>query len=307
MKYLVIVNPVAGKKKQAETVPFVRRAFETRKVPCEIRFTEGPGHAAELAADGLGRGFTHVVSLGGDGTSSEIAGAVRGTDAVLGIIPAGSGNDFPKAAGIPLGLPAAVENVFSGEPRRADAAFMDGKFFINGFGAGMDGAVARSFGRLGLRRLGSFGYVVGAVIEAFRFGGFEMETDGEGRGEFSAAGKLLLFGASNGPFQGGKFNLAAGADIFDGYLDVHIIDDMNPAYRLARISRVLEGRHEGLSGISMVRTRRLGFRTFEELPAHMDGETFVLPRGTHGLEVAEKAVNVMVPAGVRERAEGASG
>lgn len=297
MKHLVIVNPVAGRKDAAEAVPFVRRAFETRKVPCEIRFTERPGHAAELAADGLGRGFTRVVSLGGDGTSSEIAGALRGTDAVLGIIPAGSGNDFPKAAGVPLGLPAAVENVFSGESRRADAAFMDGKFFINGFGAGMDGAVARSFGRLGLRRLGSFGYVVGAVIEAFRFGGFELETDGEGSGEFSSEGELLLFGASNGPFQGGRFNLAAGADIFDGRLDVHIIRDMGPVDRLLRIPRVLEGRHEGLSGITMVRTRGLSFRTFGDLPAHMDGETFVLSRGAHRLEVAEGAVGVAVPPG----------
>lgn len=297
MKYMVIVNPVAGKKEAAEAVPFVRRAFETRKVPCEIRFTERPGHAAELAADALGRGFTHVVSLGGDGTSSEIAGALRGADAVMGIIPAGSGNDFPKAAGVPLGLPDAVENVFSGESRRADAALVDGKFFINGFGAGMDGAVARSFGRLGLRRFGSFGYVVGAVIEAFRFGGFEVETDGEGRGDFSAAGKLLLFGASNGPFQGGKFNLSPSADIFDGYLDVHMIRDMRPVDRLLRIPRVLEGRHEGLSGITMVRTRKLGFRTFDDLPAHMDGETFVLSRGTHRLEVAEGAVSVMIPPG----------
>lgn len=297
MKYMVIVNPVAGKKEAAEAVPFVRRAFETRKVPCEIRFTERPGHAAELAADALGRGFTHVVSLGGDGTSSEIAGALRGADAVMGIIPAGSGNDFPKAAGVPLGLPDAVENVFSGESRRADAALVDGKFFINGFGAGMDGAVARSFGRLGLRRFGSFGYVVGAVIEAFRFGGFEVETDGEGRGDFSAAGKLLLFGASNGPFQGGKFNLSPSADIFDGYLDVHMIRDMRPVDRLLRIPRVLEGRHEGLSGITMVRTRKLGFRTFDDLPAHMDGETFVLSRGAHRLEVAEGAVSVMIPPG----------
>ena len=297
MKYLVIVNPGAGKKNAGETVPFVRRAFETRKVPCEIRFTERSGHAAELAADGLRRGFTHVVSLGGDGTSSEIAGAVRGTDAVLGIVPAGSGNDFPKAAGIPLGTARAVENVFSGEVRRADGALVDGKFFINGFGAGMDGAVARSFERLGLRRLGPFGYVAGAVIEAFRFRGFSLETDGPGSGEFSPEGKLLLFGASNGPFQGGKFNLAAGADIFDGYLDVHIIRDMSAAGRLVRIPRVLEGRHEGVSEITMVRTKGLGFRTFRDVPAHMDGETFVLSRGTHRLEIAEKALGVMVPPG----------
>ena len=292
MKYLVIANPKAGTKAPGPALELIRGAFEAKEIDHEVRFTQFPGHAAKIATEGLREGFTRMISLGGDGTSSEIVSSIRGTEAVLGIVPGGSGNDFSKAAGIPLDTLAAVDNIFSGRTKKADVAFVDEKCFINGFGVGMDGAVAHDFGDLGLRRFGSFGYVIGAVIEAFRFQGFFSEMDGE----VDATGeKLLLFGASNGPFQGGKFNLAPGADIFDGYLDIHIISDMSPLGRLFKIQKVLEGRHDGLREVSIVRAKRLGFRTFADLPAHMDGETFLLRSGEHDIRVGEREVNITVP------------
>lgn len=237
-----------------------------------------------------------MISLGGDGTSSEIVSSIHGTETVLGIVPGGSGNDFSRAAGIPLDTHAAVDSIFSGRPRKADVAFVDERCFINGFGVGMDGAVAHDFGELGLRRFGSFGYIVGALIEAFRFQGFSSEIDGEAGAAVAAGEKLLLFGASNGPFQGGKFNLAPGASIFDGHIDIHIISDMNILGRLFKISKVLEGRHEGLREVSILRVKQLWFETFTDLPAHMDGETFFLSSGKHSIRIEEQGINIIVPA-----------
>lgn len=293
MKHLVIANPEAGKKTLDPTLEHIRSAFEAKGIIHDVRLTQFPGHATKLATEGLREGFTHMISLGGDGTSSEIVSSIHGTETVLGIVPGGSGNDFSKAAGIPLDTRAAVDNIFSGRTRKADVAFVDKKCFINGFGVGMDGAVAHDFAELGLRRFGSFGYIVGAVIEAFRFQGFFSEMDGESG---VAGGKLLLFGASNGPFQGGKFNLAPGADVFDGYLDIHIISDMSSLGRLLKIQKVLEGRHEGLREVSIVRVKELRFETFTDLPAHMDGETFLLRSGKHDIRIREQGVNIIVPA-----------
>jgi len=296
VKYLVIANPKAGTKAFGGTLERVRHALEARKVVYEVRITQFPGHASKIAAEGLCEGFTHIISLGGDGTSSEIVSSIHGSEAVFAVVPGGSGNDFSKAAGIPIDTQAAVDNIFSGCRRKADVAFVDERCFINGFGVGMDGAVAHDFGELRLRRLGSFGYVVGAVIEAFRFQGFFSEIDGEVGKAAAADGKLLLFGASNGPFQGGRFNLAPDADIFDGYLDIHIISDMKPLERLFKIQKVLEGRHEKLREVNIVRAKQLLFETFTDLPAHMDGETFILHSGRHSIRIGEQEVNIIVPA-----------
>ena len=90
--------------------------------------------------------------------------------------------------------------------------------------------------------------------------------------------------------------MAPQADIFDGYLDIHIISDMNPLGRLFKIQKVLEGRHEGLREVSIVRTKQLRFETFADLPAHMDGETFTLRSGKHSIRIEEKGLNIIVPA-----------
>ena len=174
-----------------------------KDMSCEVRITESRGHAARLVSDGLGRGFTRFVSLGGDGTSGEVAGSLQGSEAIAGIIPCGTGNDFPKAAGIPLDACGAVENIFSGVPRGVDVAFMDGRCFINGFGVGMDGAVAHAFAR-GLRRLGPFGYIAGAVIEAFRFRGFSVNVDDVPGEHFRAEEKTSSFRSFKRFFSGRK-------------------------------------------------------------------------------------------------------
>ena len=90
--------------------------------------------------------------------------------------------------------------------------------------------------------------------------------------------------------------MAPGADIFDGYLDIHIISDMSLLGRLFKISKVLEGRHEGLREVSIVRAKQLGFETFTDLPAHMDGEIFTLRSGKHSIRIEEQGVSIIVPA-----------
>lgn len=59
---------------------------------------------------------------------------------------------------------------------------------------------------------------------------------------------------------------------------------------------MLKGRHEGLREVSIVRAKQLRFETFTDLPAHMDGETFLLRSGKHDIRIGEQGVNIIVPA-----------
>ena len=79
-----------------------------------------------------------------------------------------------------------------------------GKFrdrcFINGLGIGLDGAVAKRFKKLKI--FGGFaGYMIGAVIEAFKFKGFNAKISSNGE---IYENSFILLGASNGPTQGGN-------------------------------------------------------------------------------------------------------
>ena len=71
-----------------------------------------------------------------------------GTSAIFGTIPSGSGNDFPKAAGVPLDPARALDTLFSGGIKAVDVGKLGDRYFINGLGIGLDGAVSHRFKKL---------------------------------------------------------------------------------------------------------------------------------------------------------------
>jgi diacylglycerol kinase (ATP) len=288
-KFLLIVNPAAGKGRTAGLFDSIKPMLETRGAAFEYMFTSGRGDAEEFAREALSGGFTHIIAVGGDGTSHEVANGILGSTVVFGMIPSGSGNDFPKSAGIPLEPSRAVETILSGRERTIDVGKLGDIHFINGLGIGLDGAVSHRFKTL-KRFRGQLGYVLGAVQEAFLFKGFRSEIT---IGDWRYSGTLLLTGASNGVYQGGKFKLAPGAKVDDGLLDFHIIKDMPSLERLVKIPKVLAGTHLSLAEVELRSGPRMEIKISRPLPAHMDGEPFYLAPGAHEIEVVPGALRIM--------------
>ncbi len=284
--HLFIVNPVAGKGDMPVSPDEITALCRLKGARCEIRFTGAPGDAARLASDGVKEGFSRIVSVGGDGTSSEIAGALAGTPVLFGVVAAGSGNDFPSACGLPYGADA-LEAVFSDSSRKVDMGVLDGKGFINGLGIGMDGAIAGCFPKY--RFLGGFaGYLAAAVRQAFEFEGFSARLE---LPESEEEGGCLLLGVSNGPTQGG-FSLSPSARADDGLLDFHFVRDMFALRRIAALGLVVAGR-AGERWIGRFQAQSGVIKTSKDLPAHMDGEPFVLPAGGHEIRVNKGALNLL--------------
>lgn len=90
-----------------------------------------------LAREALGRGSTLVVAGGGDGTVSAVAEVLAGTDAVLGVLPAGTLNHFAKDLGIPADITEAVRILASGRVVRVDTGEVNGRVFINNSSLGL--------------------------------------------------------------------------------------------------------------------------------------------------------------------------
>ena len=102
MYYAFIVNPAAGTGFALTTMQKLEEKLTAASVDYRVFRTERPGHATELAAKlAADEEITAVVSVGGDGTAGEVAAGLTGTGKPMGIIPAGTGNDFIKTAGIP--------------------------------------------------------------------------------------------------------------------------------------------------------------------------------------------------------------
>jgi diacylglycerol kinase family enzyme len=78
-----------------------------------------------------------VVAAGGDGTISTVAAQLVGTDRRFGVIPIGTLNHFAKDAGIPLGIPAAVQNLLQGHTAHFDVGEVNGRYFLNNASLGI--------------------------------------------------------------------------------------------------------------------------------------------------------------------------
>ena len=102
MYYAFIVNPAAGTGYSVTTMQKLEESLSAEGIEYRIFRTEHPGHATRIAAElAKEQEAVAVVSVGGDGTAGEVAAGLTGTGKPMGIIPAGTGNDFIKSAGIP--------------------------------------------------------------------------------------------------------------------------------------------------------------------------------------------------------------
>ena len=164
----MFVNPLAGSGRAGRHLLQARRAFEVKKFPAEFVLTSTASDLELRARAAIAEGCRFLLAMGGDGTLQGLVNAAYGSGVVLGVLPAGGGNDFAAALGLPKDPVAAVHATLNGQPREVDllrARTSDGceRLYVGGGGVGLD--VDASVYAAGIyRRLpGRLRYVASAV------------------------------------------------------------------------------------------------------------------------------------------------
>ena len=96
---VVILNPTAG---SPEHVRGWQERIESLAARCPVRITSHPGEAETLARRAVEEGFTRIIAAGGDGTVSQVANGIVGSNATLGVLPMGRVNVFAMELGLPF-------------------------------------------------------------------------------------------------------------------------------------------------------------------------------------------------------------
>jgi diacylglycerol kinase (ATP) len=263
----LVFNPTAGKGRAAGMRTFVSRFFEERRLRPIWHVTEGPGHAGSIVR-GLPEGES-VVAVGGDGTVHEVAAACSGTGRIMGLVPAGSGNDYVKALGMGTGLRRALEVLVEGRVRVADTGEVNGVPFNNGLGIGFDAEVAAGVAEAPARLGGTGRYLwsVGRLLWGFRCHEARLNIDGE-----IIEATTILVAVALGTTYGSLFRLTPGALLDDGLFDVIWSEEVNRAEVLRLIPSALRGTLAERRKIHTSRAREVEVKLSEEIPAHVDGE-----------------------------------
>jgi YegS/Rv2252/BmrU family lipid kinase len=165
-RVFLIENPVASRASERGR----RRVLDTLRADgCRIEHarTSGPGDAERLAADAVAHGHEIIAVYGGDGTVMQAVAGMRGSDAVLGVIPAGTGNLLAGNLRIPRNPVRAAAVIASGRPRTIDLVRLEtsdgARFFAVGAGTGYDAEMMAATTHRQKRRWG-FGAYIGFVL-----------------------------------------------------------------------------------------------------------------------------------------------
>lgn len=99
---------------------------------------------AHATRNAVASGCGLVIVGGGDGTATSVCGFFMHSDAMLGLLPLGTGNSFARSLDLPLDVRGAVEAIASREPRRIDIGIVNGIPFANYAAIGLSANVAGS-------------------------------------------------------------------------------------------------------------------------------------------------------------------
>lgn len=269
----LVLNPSAGKGRAGGLRASVSRFFEERGLLPVWHVTERPGHAGSIV-----RGLSEevfVVAVGGDGTVHEVAAACAGTGRTMGVLPAGSGNDYVKALGVGTDLRRALEILVEGKVRVVDTAEVNGVPFNNGLGIGFDAEVAAGVTRAPayLGGTGRYLWSVGWLLKDFRCHEARLVIDGE-----IVEAKTILVAVALGTTYGSMFRLAPEAVLDDGLFDVVWSEEVSRAEVLRLIPAALRGTLSKRRKVHTARAREVEIELSEEVPAHVDGEMLARTR-----------------------------
>jgi YegS/Rv2252/BmrU family lipid kinase len=233
---------------------------------------------------------TVVAAVGGDGTLSRVADALAGTEAILGIIPAGTGNDFARTFGIPDDPIKACTVLLEGQTVAIDAGRLNGRLFLNVVGAGLDAEVVADANRVFKKVSGKLGYLLALLKQLilYRPNSVRISVDNE-----SLQAKVWLVAVANACYYGGGMKVAPNADPQDGLAEIVMVADIHRLTFLRLFPLVYSGKHIAHPAVRVLRGRQVLVECEKPLHVHADGEIY----GTTPLSVSvlRHAVKLKVP------------
>ena len=305
----VIANPAAGAGSVGDDWPLIERLLRANLPELDFAFTEGPGHATLLTREALRAGWEMIVCVGGDGTLNEVLNGFFETpdpsehfqhedngwitycgvdptpvnpDAVLGILPLGTGGDYRRSLGLMGGIAENIEHLRGRHTRSIDIGqlgYLDhqgelaSRFFINISCAGMSGLVDRYANSTWKGLGGTMSFVIATVRAFLHWQNAEVEVRLDDTTEIQ--GHFVDVIAALGEYFGGGMWIAPGADLDDGAFQVVTMGNLTKSEMLKIFPQIYQGKHVGSRKVSRYRAQQVAVRPVDderEVLIDCDGE-----------------------------------
>ena len=307
MKHIFILNPAAGKgNAEAKILPEILSAVKNADVDYEVHRTINAGDAFHFVQNRCiteSERAMRFYAVGGDGTLNEVVNGAYGyVNAEIGLIPAGTGNDFPRIFTHPKYF-GDVSRQLAGKPCQIDLIRYNDRYLVNMLNIGLDCAVVAKTGELKSYPVlkGSLAYLVGVASVLGENRGYHMSvTLDDGTVE---EGEFTLVAVGNGAFCGGGFKALPKALLNDGLLDVITVKKVTRRAFLGLIGKYRKGTHlsspKAAEILQYTQCRSLKIIGAERLQICADGE--ISKERQIELEILPSAIRFSMPEGCELR------
>lgn len=277
MKRVFIVNPKSGYGKSLEISKAIDVICKKRNLDYEIIYTERPKDATDIAKS-FKRGKLIVYSVGGDGTLNEVVNGLVGSKNYLGVIPAGTGNDFYKT------LKLYDEDYF-----KCDLGKINGEYFVNTASVGLDAEIGGNAIVMKRKKIPrKMIYNASLLYTFFNFDSHNYEIKVDGKEIIN--GKKVLIAVANGQIYGGGFKIAPEAELNDGFFDLVIADAVAKPRLISLLLKLLKADHLEAKEVTSLKVKKINIKADKIVTAGMDGE--ILADKEYKIEMLPKAITI---------------
>ena len=289
MKHIFIVNPKSGNGQYKRIIEQINSYFENED-DFEIIMTEYPGHAVEIASRFNDQ--HRLYAVGGDGTAHEVLNGLN-DGVALGLIPAGSGNDFLRIYEPKIDTKTIIDDLIHGDIKKIDYVQFNNKRQLNCANVGLDAFINQAVNKSNIRFVPrKFLYLLYAIKELVSKKTIFIDVIIDGVVETH---EVLLATFMNGQYYGGGFRSAPHADVTDGLLDVTLISNVSRLGILRLLPVYFQGKHMHLDIVKSYQVSEVQVSSKHPILVGCDGELEMLK--DFKLSVHPQAVKLIVPQG----------
>src|SRR5690625_2129688 len=268
----MIYNPTSGRELVRKELPKVLERFEIAGYETSAHATTGEGDATEAAKTAVEGAYDLVIVAGGDGTINEVVQGIAGANfrPKVGIVPAGTTNDFARALSIPRDIQKAVDIILLENNAKAfDIGKVNDHFFINIAGGGDLTELTYDVPIKMKSAIGQLAYYIKGIemLPSLKPVPTKIEYD-----DPVFEGDIMLFLVANTNSVGGFEKLAPDALIDDGYFDLIILKKTNLGEFLRIATAGIRGTHIEDENIIYTQAKRIKITPREKMLLNVDGE-----------------------------------
>lgn len=276
MKYIFIINSIAGRGKYKKLLPNIEKVCKEREIQYEIRYITEEQNSKEILEEYKNEENVIYV-VGGDGTITKTLAGIVGTKNKLGIIPAGSGNDTYRT----------IRRLPKGETK-IDLAKINQTYFINVACTGVDAEVANNIDKLRQTKIPTSQLYNASII--YTFVKFKLKRMRLYTRIKNIDEKYTILSICNGEYYGGGFNIAPKAELTDGLLDIYYAEKMEKVKMIPLILKLKKGKHEGKRRVHKFRVSHVEISFDENVTFNVDGEK--LTDSSFIIDIMPKAITI---------------